>query len=329
MITNRVFSAVKQSLDKATSAEDVLVVAVSGGADSMCLLDITRQIRRRVGKVVVCHLHHGVRTDGSAERDMLLVKGYCDGCGIPFFYRRVDVPSIVAETGKSAELVGRELRYRFFNEVGSCYGSYKILTGANANDSVETVLMHLIRGASVDGLCGIREVNGRVVRPLVGVSRKEIEAYVKGNGVPYSVDPTNLEVEYTRNKVRLELIPYIERNLNPNIVNTLLSSIQSFSEDSETLNRLTERAYQKYLISADRKGREFSLGLLGEDRSIVKRVMLRAVREVLNTAQFSFKTAMIDKLLDSPLTDGRTRQISLSKCLKIVVSKGKIAVVLE
>ena len=189
--------------------------------------------------------------------------------------------------------------------------------------------MHLIRGASVDGLCGIREVNGRVVRPLVGVSRKEIEAYVKGNGVPYSVDPTNLEVEYTRNKVRLELIPYIERNLNPNIVNTLLSSIKSFSEDSETLNRLTERAYQKYLISADRKGREFSLGLLGEDRSIVKRVMLRAVREVLNTAQFSFKTAMIDKLLDSPLTDGRTRQVSLSKRLKVVVSKGKIAVVLE
>ena len=239
------------------------------------------------------------------------------------------VPSIVEETGKSAELVGRELRYRFFNEVGSCYGSYKILTGANANDSVETVLMHLIRGASVDGLCGIREVNGRVVRPLVGVSRREIEAYVKGNGVPYSIDPTNLETDYTRNKVRLELIPYIEGNLNPNIVNTLLSSIKSFSEDSETLNRLTDRAYQKYLIRGTGKERVFSLSLLSEDRSIVKRVLLRAVREVLNTAQFSFKTAMVDKLLDSPLTDGRTRQISLSKRLKVVVSKGRIAVISE
>ena len=193
---------------------DTVIVALSGGADSVTLLHILNSIKELYNLTLrAAHLNHGIRGE-EADRDEDFVRKLCESMGVPLDVRREDIPAIAKESGKSEELCGREVRYAFFDALCEQYGA-KIATAHNRDDHAETVLWNLVRGAGLSGLCGIPVRRGGIIRPLLGCSRAQIEAYCAENQLAYVTDSTNLTAAYTRNRIRLEVMPIL-RQLNEN-----------------------------------------------------------------------------------------------------------------
>ena len=200
---------------------DRIVAGVSGGPDSMCMLHILLRLKDKYNlSIFVAHLNHQFRGK-EADDDAEYVKHICEEWGIPVFIKVFDVPAYAKETGLSAEEAGREIRYKLYDEVAKKVNGEKIAVAHNMNDHIETILMNLLRGSGIEGLKGIEAVRDRIIRPLINVERDEIEEYCWMNGISPRIDKTNLQPIYGRNKIRLELIPYIKNNYNPNIMSTL------------------------------------------------------------------------------------------------------------
>ena len=207
---------------------DSILVAFSGGADSMCLLHILKSLSYNVS---AAHLNHMLR-GGEADRDENAAEVFCKKLGIPFFLHRVDIASLANSYGISEETAGRQERYSFFSRIAKEKGIDKIATAHNLNDSAETILMHLIRGCSPDGLSGIPKSRDNIVRPLLCCSRDEIEQYCKEHNLPFVTDSTNLESIYTRNKIRLELLPLLGE-FNSNVLSALTNLGETALADKE------------------------------------------------------------------------------------------------
>ncbi len=196
---------------------DKIVVGVSGGPDSLCLLHVLMELCGEYGcSLYAAHLNHKFRGE-AADADAEFVREICREWGIPAFIEAFDVPAYIEETGLSPEEAGREIRYRLFGRVCEEVGGNKIAVAHNLNDHIETILMRFMRGSGIDGLKGIEAVRGNIIRPLLEVDRLRIEEYCAENRLNPRIDKTNLESVYHRNKIRLELIPFIEKNFNPNI----------------------------------------------------------------------------------------------------------------
>ncbi|MGN0194259.1 MAG: tRNA lysidine(34) synthetase TilS [Pseudoramibacter sp.] len=187
---------------------DRLVVGVSGGADSMGLLYYLEQ--NHPGPLFAVHLHHGIR-GGSADADARLVESFCRKHQIPCEIVRADVPALAEEEKLSLELAGRKARQRLFSQVMKQRGGDRLVLAHHMNDQAETLLMRLIRGTGIAGAAGIRPKSGRTVRPFLGVKKGEIEAYCRENRVPYRVDETNGDTRFTRNAIRGEILPQMEK----------------------------------------------------------------------------------------------------------------------
>lgn len=196
---------------------DKIVIGVSGGPDSLCLLHVMKRLCREYGcSIFAAHLNHKFRGK-AADRDAEFVEKICGEWGITSFIEVFDVPAYAKETGLSPEEAGREIRYRLFRRVCEEVGGNKIAVAHNLNDHIETILMRFMRGSGIEGLKGIEAVRGNIIRPLLETDRLSIEEYCVCCGLEPRIDKTNLESVYNRNKIRLELIPYIEKNFNPNI----------------------------------------------------------------------------------------------------------------
>src|SRR5690554_4981183 len=215
-------NSVKLNLEKLKLKKDQnLLLAVSGGPDSMAMLYVLEKLSKDMGfKLFIAHVNHGVRGE-LARRDQLFVERIAKELSIPYFTKDVDMVAYGKEFGMSSEEAGRLLRYGFFREVVSSLGGGYICVAHNKNDQAETVLLRIIRGTGIEGLKAMELVNADIIRPLINVERYEIEKYILENKIETMLDHTNLETDYTRNKVRLELIPYIEDNFNPNIIDSL------------------------------------------------------------------------------------------------------------
>ena len=184
-----------------------LVLGVSGGADSVCLLLVMEKICRERGIApVVVHIEHGIRGKESLE-DAAFVENLCRKKSIPFYLFSYPVEEIAKQTGESTEEAGRRLRYAAFDEVAAKYKEAKIAVAHNENDQAETVLFHLVRGSGLKGMGGIPPVRGNIIRPLLCISRAEIEAYLKEAGQPYCTDSTNASDVYARNRIRHTALP--------------------------------------------------------------------------------------------------------------------------
>ena len=211
-------------------AGDAVVAGVSGGADSMALLCLLLDERETLGlsAVEICHLHHGVR-GADADRDLAFVQDFCEKRGIPFHARRADVPALSRAWSVSVEEAGRRARYGFFDETADALAvrlglspeRVRIATAHTSGDNAETVLLNLIRGCSLPGLSGIPPVRGRIVRPLIGCARPELEAYLAARGVSFVQDETNDADEYRRNRIRHGVLPLL-RAENPAVEDALL-----------------------------------------------------------------------------------------------------------
>ncbi len=228
------------------SSGDRVLVGLSGGADSVCLFHNLVMLADKLQiKVFAAHLNHGIRGE-EADEDADYVKELCKKLNIPLFYELADVSAVAKEEELSVEMAGRLVRYRFFHSICEKNNINKIATAHNKNDQAETVLMRIMRGTGIDGLAGIKYVRADgVVRPLLDVSRKEIESYCSIAGLRYCIDRTNNENKYTRNKIRNILIPQIEENFNPNIINTLSSFADTISADGQFINGYVNRLYKR------------------------------------------------------------------------------------
>ncbi len=190
----------------------IVIVALSGGADSMSLLYFLVDNAQKLNIVVqAAHLNHNIR-GGEAIRDYDFVKSYCQNLGIKLYYKSVDIPALSEKLKIGHEECGRRERYRFFDEIST--ENTVIATAHTASDNAETVILNMVRGCGLDGLCGIPPKRGSVVRPLIFCSRQDVEEYCEINGVPYVTDSTNLGDEYNRNKIRHLVINELKK-INP------------------------------------------------------------------------------------------------------------------
>lgn len=282
---------------------DKVLVALSGGADSVCLLDLLCRLRGELSfDIAAAHLNHMIRGD-EANRDEAYAAELCTQLDIPFYAERSDVPRIAKEKGVSEELAGRETRYDFFARVCRKNGFNKIATAHNKNDRAETVLMRIMRGTGIDGLGSIKYKRDNIIRPILGVERKDIESYCAERNLKFCTDSTNFESEYTRNKVRNELLPMIEKNFNPGIVSTLCQLADNASEDAAFINGYAKRLYQR-INSPLPKRKPFVLDIKSlklVEKSIRNRLILIAAREVMGDGyspervHFESVNALLDK----------------------------------
>ncbi|MGH4050292.1 MAG: tRNA lysidine(34) synthetase TilS [Clostridium sp.] len=226
---------------------DKVIVAVSGGPDSTCLLYILNDIKDKIGITLVgAHLNHCLR-EGDAEKDEQYAKKTCDSLNIEFYSKKVDVHKIAGEKNLSCEMAGREERYQFFKELLISLNADKVALAHNANDQAETVLMRVMRGTGIEGMVGIKPVRDNLyVRPILHLSRKEIERYCEDKGISPRIDKSNLENIYARNKVRLELIPYMEQNFNKDIITTLNRLSDTVKKDNDYLSDVSQKEFKKH-----------------------------------------------------------------------------------
>ena len=192
-------------------AGDVVAAGVSGGADSVCLLLVLKAYAEshpeKKLQIKAVHVEHGIRGEESLE-DARFVKALCEQWEIPLTVVSEDVREKARREHLTVEEAGRQVRYQAFEEVAGPGG--KIAVAHNAGDQAETILWNLARGSGIAGLCGMRKVRGKILRPLLNVPRREIEVFLRENGVSWRTDSTNLTLEYTRNKIRSQAVPALE-----------------------------------------------------------------------------------------------------------------------
>ncbi len=268
------------------SNNENIVVGVSGGKDSMALLYMLLYAKKHIDfNVIVAHVNHGVRGE-EALHDQIFVKEKAKELGLTFYSTDVDMISYSNEHKISPEEAGRELRYEFFRSILESLKGGKIALAHNMNDQAETLMMRIIRGTGIDGLNGMDFINDDIIRPLLNITRKEIEEYIEYKAIESVLDKTNLMPIYTRNRIRLELIPYIEESFNPNFITALWRLSQTSRDDSNFLKRYTDNKYDDILIDENKERIVLSLDKFRElDKSIQNRIIIYAIIRIIGIFQ--------------------------------------------
>lgn len=233
-----------------------VLCAVSGGADSMCLLHWLYELRQeRRFQLAAAHFEHGIR-GGESLRDAAFTAEQCGKLGLAFHLGRGDVPAFAAQQRIGLEEAARILRYRFLEETADRLGCDRIATAHSQNDNAETMLMNLCRGAGTRGLAGIPPVRGRLIRPLLLTDRKTIEAFLEERGIPHVEDSSNRDDRNTRNRVRHQLMPLLEE-LNPSVLAAFSRTASLLREDEEYLCRMAEAFLAEHLTENRLPAAEF------------------------------------------------------------------------
>ena len=221
------------------SEGDVVLCAVSGGADSMCLLHLMKEKAEELGiTVMAAHFNHMLRGE-EANRDEAFVAEFCEKNGIPFESGSGDVRAYAKKKHFSTEEAARSLRYEFIEKTAEKNCCTKIATAHNADDNAETVLLNLTRGSGAKGLGGIPPVRGTFIRPLLDKSREEIEKYLTDNDVPHVEDSTNAEDEYSRNRIRHHVMPVLN-GINPSFSEAVMRTSELMREDEACLGKIAQ-----------------------------------------------------------------------------------------
>lgn len=257
---------------------ETVLVAVSGGADSVALLDVLTQLEGEQLNLVVAHLNHGLR-GAESDGDQEFVAQLAAGLGLPFAVRRVDVAVFAANERLSLEDAGRKARYAFFEDAARVHGAASIALAHHLDDQAETVLIRLLRGAGASGLSAMSNVQQKLKRPLLRVSRAELEHYLRQRELTYRTDSTNADTAILRNSIRHELIPFLTR-YNPKVSQRLAATAQILACDEELLEQVTGAAYGR-LAACEAGTVSFGIeALLREPRGLRLRLYRRALVDV-------------------------------------------------
>lgn len=308
------------------SGERVLV-GISGGPDSVALLHVLKRIERDMGiEVYAAHVHHGIRGT-VADQDAEFVAQLCQQWDVPLFVERANVPRLADEWGMTLEEAGRIVRYRFFDEVLQDIRGHKIALGHNRDDQAETILHHILRGTGMQGLQGIRPVRqNKIIRPLIEVSRAEIEEYCHQNGLDFRLDTTNQDVAYTRNRIRHELIPYIKQHFNPNIVDALVRMGTIIRDEEEFLQDYCRKEYDKLVRVSNQNQLRIDLqGFLMQPIAVRRRVLRMALRAMSGTLD-NIGANHVEEVLDMASNCTTGAMLMLPSGIRVLKDYGDIVV---
>lgn len=271
---------------------DIVLVGVSSGPDSVCLLHVLNELKDEYGlSLHIAHLNHGFR-GGESDDDVSFVQSIADSLGIPLHMEYADIPLYIKRLGLSKQAGAREYRYKFFYRIADEIGATRIALGHTADDQAETFLMRLLRGSGSSGLSGIPPVRDRIIRPIIELTREEINEFLSDRQIRYRIDSSNLTTVYLRNKVRIELIPYLSKEFNPNIMDTLIRNLKILRDEDIFLGEYVKNIYKD--IAAGKKGESvrFDVGRISSLPVPVKRRILRiAVESIIGegAVDLSFK----------------------------------------
>lgn len=305
---------------------DRIVLGVSGGPDSIFMLDTLRKLKENKKlncELIVAHVNHMIREE--AIDDEQYVVDYCKKNNIECYTKRIDVQKYANNNKVGTEEAGRILRYQFFDEILKNTNSQKIAIAHNKNDKAETIIMNLLRGSGLTGLKGIEPIrNNKYIRPILGMKRNEIEEYCEYNSLNPRIDKTNFENTYTRNKIRNIIIPYIKEEFNPNIIDAMDRLSQVVTEEERFLEEITKNELNKIIVNKNNS--EIILDLKkfnGLNKVIQKRIVFDSMSQVLGNSDGIEKIHIDDvvKLCNSNVGNKFTMP---NKNIKVLIKDKKI-----
>ena len=264
---------------------DTIIVAVSGGPDSMTLLSILLSLKEEYNiKIIVAHINHGIRENAKIDEEY--VKKFCKDNNIELYIKKADVKQIAKDNKQGLEEAGRCVRYEFFGEIMRNTKAQKIAIAHNLNDKAETIIMNMLRGSGVSGLKGIEPKRGAYIRPLIETSRENIEKYCIENKINPRHDESNDDNTYTRNKIRNIVIPYLKEEFNPNIIDSLNRMSEIIKEEEEYLEKQTQKAYNSVVLHEEKMRLEYNVREFNKQEKIIqKRLILLGIKKILGTTQ--------------------------------------------
>ena len=304
-IEERVFSYIEKY--NMIEAGSQVIVGISGGGDSVCLLFLlSRYQKRRPFHLLGIHVNHGIRGQ-EALRDQEYAKKLCERLGVPFTVYTYSVPAIAQQEKRSLEEAGRMVRRRAFEEKAASLGKKAVIALAHhENDNAETVLHNLIRGTKAAGMGGIRPIQEigegvTYIRPLLKVTREEIETYLRQQKIPWMIDSTNQELEYTRNRIRHRIIPEMEK-INPKAVSHIAQAADTFQAIEEYLNGQADMLYKEYV--EQRENGYWIRKELFLEKELMQSYVIRIVLERVAGKKQDFTAFHVESILS--LGKGRT-----------------------
>lgn len=284
-LVNNILEKVKNNIinNKLIENNDKIVVAVSGGPDSMCLLNVLYLLKDDIKKefnieyeLVVAHVNHMIREESDDEK--VYVENYCKTLDVPFFYLKENVKKIAKESRMSEEACGRKIRYDFFEKVLKDNNCTKIATAHNLNDDVETILLNFIRGSGLKGLNGMDFKYKNIIRPIINIEKKDILEYNVLQNLNPCIDKTNFENVYVRNKIRNLLIPTLQNEYNENIINNIIRMKTILQKDEDFLRKYTKNVVKESIIDNNITSVRFNYSNILKEHESIK---YRAIREII------------------------------------------------
>ena len=305
---------------------DRVVIGVSGGPDSISLLDILNKFKQNKilnFEIIVAHINHQIREEANDDEEY--VQDYCEKNKIKFYSKRIDVIKYANNNKIGLEEAGRNLRYEFFDEILQKENANKIAIAHNKNDKAETIIMNILRGSGISGLRGIEPIrDNKYIRPIIECERYEIEKYAQENKLNPRIDKTNFENDCTRNKIRNIVLPYIKKEFNSNIIETMNRLSNLATETDEYIQKQAVEIFKELIIEENSKNIVLDLKKFNsKDKLIRKKILIYTISKVLGNSQ-NIEMVNIDDVIKMCDKNIGNKYLMPNKNIKILVNKGKI-----
>lgn len=322
MIKERILDTIQKY--NLIESNEKIICGVSGGPDSICMLDILRQIKETLNfDIIVCHINHLIREE--AISDEKYVVNYCQKNELKCYVKRIDIKKYANTKRQGTEEAGRNIRYEFFEEILKKEKANKIAIAHNKNDKIETIIMNVLRGSGISGLKGIEPIReNKYIRPLIEIERADIENYCEENNLEPRIDKTNFINDCTRNKIRNIVLPYIKQEFNPNIVETIDRLSMVINEEDKYLNRHTVEVFEKIKIKEEQGAIVLNLKEFNRQETIIKkRLILYTIRKTVGDVR-NIEKVNIDDIIKLCQNNIGNKYLMPNKRIKILVNKGKV-----
>ena len=305
---------------------DKIVLGVSGGPDSLCMLNILNEIKNDKEidfDLIIAHINHMIREE--AQSDEEFVKEFCQKLQIKCYIKRIDVKKYANNNKIGLEEAGRKVRYDFFDEVMQKENANKIAIAHNKNDKAETIIMNILRGSGPSGLKGIEpKRNNKYIRPIIELTRDEIETYCEQKKLNPRIDKTNFINDCTRNKIRNIVLPYIKKEFNPNIVETINRLSSVVIEEDDFIQKITKQEYSKILIEENQKEIILDLKEFNKQENVIKkRLIIYTISRLMGNSK-NIEKVHIEDIIKLCSNNIGNKFLTPNKNIKVLIKKQKI-----